>query len=244
MKIGLVGYGKMGKAIEEIAIERGHEILFKSNSVFPLNQRDIDSIDVIIEFTKPDLAIPHIDMVLNANKPIVVGTTGWNDQLHFVIKKVNETNGSLLYASNFSIGVNLFFELNEKLAQLMSNKPQYKASIDEIHHTQKIDAPSGTAITLANTILENNESYFSWVCEEGKEPHTTTGQLGVVAHRIPDVPGTHTVAYNSDIDSISITHQAHNRKGFALGAVLSAEWLLNKKGIFTIKDMLQESLSI
>lgn len=240
MKIGLVGYGKMGKAIEEIALDRGHAVLFKSNSVFPLNEKDIDSVDVIIEFTKPDLAIHHINMVLANNKPIVVGTTGWNNQLQEVEDLVNNKQGSLLYASNFSIGVNLFFELNEKLAKLMSHRNQYVASIDEIHHTQKIDAPSGTAITLANGILENNDTYYSWVCEEGRMPHTTAGQLGVVAHRIPDVPGTHTVSYNSDIDSISITHQAHNRKGFALGAVLAAEWLADKKGIYTIKDMLKD----
>lgn len=240
MRIGLVGYGKMGKAIEEIAIERGHNVLFKSNSVFPLNEKDIDSVDVIIEFTKPDLAIHHINMVVANNKPIVVGTTGWNDQINEVEGLIEKNNGSLLYASNFSIGVNLFFELNEKLAQLMNHRNQYTASIDEIHHTQKIDAPSGTAITLANGILENSDTYYSWVCEEGKMPHTTSGQLGVVAHRIPDVPGTHTVSYNSEIDSISISHQAHNRKGFALGAVLAAEWLADKKGIYTIKDMLKD----
>lgn len=240
MKIGLVGYGKMGKAIEEIATERGHAVLFKSNSVFPLNEKDIESVDVIIEFTKPDLAIHHINMVIANNKPIVVGTTGWNNQLQEVEYLVSNNQGSLLYASNFSIGVNLFFELNEKLAKLMSHRNQYIASIDEIHHTQKIDAPSGTAITLANGILENNDTYYSWVCEEGTKPHTTNGQLGVVAHRIPDVPGTHTVTYNSDIDAISITHQAHNRKGFALGAVLAAEWLTDKKGIYTIKDMLKD----
>lgn len=240
MKIGLVGYGKMGKAIEEIALDRGHAVLFKSNSVFQLNEKDIDSVDVIIEFTKPDLAIHHINMVIANNKPIVVGTTGWNNQLREVEELVSNNQGSLLYASNFSIGVNLFFELNEKLAKLMSHRNQYVASIDEIHHTQKIDAPSGTAITLANGILENNDTYYSWVCEEGRMPHTTNGQLGVVAHRIPDVPGTHTVTYNSDIDAISITHQAHNRKGFALGAVLAAEWLADKKGIYTIKDMLKD----
>ncbi len=240
MKIGLAGYGKMGRAIEEIAIERGHEILFKSNSVFPLNQRDIDSVDVVIEFTKPDLAVQHIEMVLGAQKPIIVGTTGWNEQIYKVENLVSSNSGSLLYASNFSIGVNLFFELNEKLARLMNHRSHYKASINEVHHTQKVDAPSGTAITLANQILENNETYFSWVCEEGTEPHTTQGQLGVVAHRIPDVPGTHTVTYDSDIDSISITHQAHNRKGFALGAVLAAEWIVDKKGIHTIKDMLKD----
>lgn len=240
MKIGLAGYGKMGRAIEEIAIERGHEILFKSNSVFPLNDRDIDSVDVVIEFTKPDLAVKHIEMVLNSKKPIVVGTTGWNEEINKVESLVSKNHGSLLYASNFSIGVNLFFELNEKLAKLMSNRSQYKASIDEVHHTQKIDSPSGTAITLANQILENNESYFSWVCEEGTAPHTTEGQLGLVAHRIPDVPGTHTVSYSSEIDTISITHQAHNRKGFALGAVLAAEWIFDKRGVYTIKDMLQD----
>lgn len=240
MKIGLAGYGKMGRAIEEIAIERGHEILFKSNSVFPLNDRDIDSVDVVIEFTKPDLAVKHIEMVLNSKKPIVVGTTGWNEEINKVESLVSKNQGSLLYASNFSIGVNLFFELNEKLAKLMSNRSQYKASIDEVHHTQKIDSPSGTAITLANQILENNESYFSWVCEEGTAPHTTEGQLGLVAHRIPDVPGTHTVSYSSEIDTLSITHQAHNRKGFALGAVLAAEWIFDKRGVYTIKDMLQD----
>ncbi len=240
MKIGLVGYGKMGKAIEEIALERGHEILFKSNSVFPLTVKDIDSVDVIIEFTKPDLALSHIQLTLQNKTPIVVGTTGWNEQLSEVEQMVQKFNGSLLYASNFSVGVNLFFELNRKLAQLLSSYSEYKPSIDEIHHTQKVDAPSGTAISLANDIIENNESYYSWVCAEGEEPHTANGQLGVVAHRIPDVPGTHTVAYSSLIDTISITHQAHNRRGFALGAVLSAEWIVNKKGIFTISDMLKE----
>jgi 4-hydroxy-tetrahydrodipicolinate reductase len=239
MKIGLAGYGKMGKVIEEIAIERGHEILFKSNSVFPLNERDIDSVDVIIEFTKPDLAFDHIQMVLNQNKPIVVGTTGWNDRLEEVEKLTASKDGSLLYASNFSIGVNMFFELNKKLAELMNFHPEYKASINEIHHTQKIDSPSGTAISLANGILESNENFMSWVCEEGKEPHTSSKQIGVVAHRIPDVPGTHTVNYTSEIDTISITHQAHNRKGFALGAVLASEWIAGKKGVFTIQDLIQ-----
>jgi 4-hydroxy-tetrahydrodipicolinate reductase len=240
MKIGLAGYGKMGRAIEEVALERGHEILFKSNSVFPLNQKDIESVDVVIEFTKPDLALSHIEMVLSNKKPIIVGTTGWNDQLDMVESMVSSTDGSLLYASNFSIGVNLFFELNKKLAQMMSNYSEYKPSIDEIHHTQKVDSPSGTAITLANEIIENNNSYFSWVCSEGVVPHTSNGQLGVVAHRIPDVPGTHTVAYSSSIDTLSITHQAHNRRGFAVGAVLAAEWMINKKGLYTIADMLKE----
>lgn len=240
MKIGLVGYGKMGKAIEEIAIQRGHEVLFKSNSVFPLNEKDIQSVDVVIEFTKPDLAYQHIQMTLSQSIPIVVGTTGWNDKIGDVENLVAKNQGSLIYASNFSVGVNLFLELNEKLAQLMNHRAEYTASIDEIHHTQKIDAPSGTAITLANGILENNDTYYSWVCEEGRMPHTTSGQLGVVAHRIPDVPGTHTVAYSSPIDTITITHQAHNRRGFALGAVLAAEWIQNRIGCYTIKDMLKD----
>jgi 4-hydroxy-tetrahydrodipicolinate reductase len=240
MKIGLVGYGKMGRAIEEIALERGHEILFKSNSVFPLTVKDVDSVDVIIEFTKPDLALAHIQLTLENHTPIVVGTTGWNEQLNEVEQMVQNSKGGLLYASNFSVGVNLFFELNRKLAQLLSSYSDYKPSIDEIHHTQKVDAPSGTAISLANDIIDINESYYSWVCAEGEVPHIANGQLGVVAHRIPDVPGTHTVAYSSPIDTISITHQAHNRRGFALGAVLSAEWIVNKKGIFTISDMLKE----
>jgi len=240
MKIGLVGYGKMGKAIEEIAVQRGHEVMFKSNSVFPLNEKDIQSVDVIIEFTKPDLAFQHIQMSLSQSTPIVVGTTGWNEKIEEVENLVSKSQGSLIYASNFSVGVNLFLELNEKLAQLMNHRAEYTASIDEIHHTQKIDSPSGTAITLANGILENNDTYYSWVCEEGKMPHTTAGQLGVVAHRIPDVPGTHTVAYSSEIDTITITHQAHNRRGFALGAVLAAEWIQDRKGCFTIKDMLKD----
>lgn len=238
MKIGLAGYGKMGKIIEEIAIERGHEVLFKSNSVFPMNSKDIDSVDVVIEFTKPDLALKHIKEVIAQSKPIVVGTTGWNQQFDEVKSLINETNGSLIYASNFSIGVNMFFKLNEKLAKLMAKQTDYQVEIDEIHHTQKLDSPSGTAISLANGILENNESYNSWVCGEGEFPQTVEGQIGVAAHRIPDVPGTHTVSYNSDIDSISITHQAHNRRGFALGAVIAAEWIFGKKGLYTVNDLL------
>lgn len=238
MKIGLAGYGKMGKIIEEIAIERGHQVLFKSNSVFPMNSKDIDSVDVVIEFTKPDLALKHIQQVVAQNKPIVVGTTGWNEQLSVVKSLIDEKQGSLIYASNFSIGVNIFFKLNEKLSKLMAKQSDYQVSIDEIHHTQKVDSPSGTAISLANGILENNETYNSWVCGEGELPPTVDGQIGVAAHRIPDVPGTHTVSYNSEIDSISITHQAHNRRGFALGAVISAEWIVDKKGLFTVNDLL------
>ena len=242
MKIGLVGYGKMGKTIEKIAYERGHSILFKSNSIFPLTIKDIESVDVVIEFTKPELAVKHIELVIANKKPIIVGTTGWNTDLSKVTDFVEKHKGSLLYASNFSIGVNLFFELNKKLAHLMRNQSEYNATINEIHHTQKLDSPSGTEITLANGILENSDQYNSWICSEGEKPSKVDGQIALIAHRIPDVPGTHTINYNSEIDSISITHQAHNRKGFAFGAILAAEWIISKKGIFTMHDLLTESI--
>lgn len=238
MKIGLIGYGKMGKAIEAAAEERGHQICFKSNSENPLTVEDLKSVDVAIEFSKPELALNHIQMAMKNNTRLIVGTTGWNNQLELVEKLVAENSGTLLYASNFSIGVNIFFEINNRLAELMSEYPEYQACIEEIHHVQKLDAPSGTAISLANGILENNESYLSWVCGEGNSPHVNAGQLGVTAHRLPDVPGTHTVTYTSEIDTIKITHEAHNRRGFAIGAVIAAEWIFNKQGIFTMKDVL------
>lgn len=238
MKIGLIGYGKMGKAIEVAAIERGHQIGFKSNSETPLTVEDLNSVDVAIEFSKPELAVKHIQLAMENNTRLIVGTTGWNNQLEQVQSLVSEKSGSLLYASNFSIGVNILFEINNRLAELMADYPEYQASIEEIHHVQKLDAPSGTAISLANGILENNESYLSWVCGEGHSPHVNAGQLGVIAHRIPDVPGTHTVSYSSEIDTIKISHEAHSRKGFAIGAVIAAEWIFNKQGIFTMKDVL------
>lgn len=239
MNIGLIGYGKMGKAIEEIALERGHTILFKADSSRPVQREDLRKADVAIEFTRPDQVLSNIFTVLDEQIPLVVGTTGWNDHLDSVKQKVSDTNGSLLYASNFSIGVNILFQVNEQLAKLMSRYPEYQINIEEIHHTQKLDSPSGTAITLANGILDNNESYISWVCEEGNPPHTTTGQLGVTAYRRPDVPGTHTIKYDSDVDTITVTHTAKSRKGFALGAVIAAEWIFNKKGVYTMKDILQ-----
>lgn len=239
MKIGLIGYGKMGKAIESIALERGHEIKFRATSSNPLTENMLESIDIAIEFTQPDLAIDHIELALKNKIPLVVGTTGWNNELNKVTSWVENTNGSLIHASNFSIGVNIFFEINARLAQLMNNYPEYQACVEEIHHTQKLDSPSGTAISLANGILDNNESYLSWVCNEGNPPHVNRNQLGVTAYRLPDVPGTHTVTYESEIDTIKMTHQAHNRKGFALGAVIAAEWLIHQKGIFTMQDVLK-----
>lgn len=238
MRIGLIGYGKMGKAIEEIALERGHSISFIVNSSNPINQVSLDLTDVAIEFSQPELAFSHINTCLDNHLPIVVGTTAWDEHLPAVKQSVQINNGALLYASNFSVGVNIFFQLNERLAQLMSGRKEYVADIEEIHHLQKLDAPSGTAVSLANGLLENNADYKAWVCKEGAKPATTDGQLAVTALRLPDVPGTHSVTYSSEIDTITINHEAHSRKGFALGAVIAAEFLHNKKGLFTMRDVL------
>lgn len=238
MKIALIGYGKMGKAIEEIALERGHTIVAKVSSEKLLSDTDLSNVDIAIEFTKPDLAAGHIQYCIDHQTPVVVGTTAWNNQLDAVKQAVESQNGSVLYSSNFSIGVNIFFEINKRLAQLISGQTGYKAGLEEIHHLQKLDSPSGTAITLANGILENNQDYVSWVLGEGHVPHTNNGQLGVTSYRKPDVPGTHIIKYSSPVDTITITHEAHNRKGFALGAVIAAEWLQDKKGLYTMSDVL------
>ncbi len=238
MNIALIGYGKMGKAIEKIAEDRGHKIVLICNSEVGVQHADFSNVDIAIEFTQPDLAIKHIDFCLENKIPVVVGTTGWNDKIDYVESKVKELEGSLLHASNFSIGVNIFFELNKKLAQLMSGNTEYTASIEEIHHLQKLDSPSGTAITIADGILENNSDYLSWVLGKDEIPYTNRNQLSLTSYRQPDVPGTHTVKYVSPIDTIEITHEAHSRKGFALGAVIAAEWLQNKKGIFKMNDVL------
>lgn len=238
MNIALIGYGKMGQTIEKIAIERGHEIVARINSSNLISDADLSLADVAIEFTRPELAPFHIRHCVDISLPVVVGTTAWMEELDELSKYVIDNNGSLLHASNFSIGVNIFFEINKRLAQLMSGRVDYKACIEEIHHIQKLDAPSGTAITLANGILENNTDYLSWVLGEGKAPHTNDGQLGVTAIREPNVPGTHIISYSSEIDTIKISHEAHSRAGFALGSVIAAEWLYGKKGVFTISDVL------
>lgn len=238
MNIALIGYGKMGKAIEQIALDRGHTIAAKFDSKNLLHEADLSNVDVAIEFTKPDLAVGHIQFCIQNQVPIVVGTTAWGNSLELVKESVKSQNGSLLHSSNFSVGVNIFFEINKRLAQLMSGQSGYKAELEEIHHLQKIDAPSGTAITLANGILENNQDYVSWVLGEEKKPHTNEGQLGVTSYRKPDVPGTHIVHYSSPTDTITISHEAHNRTGFAFGAVIAAEWLIDKKGTFTMSDVL------
>lgn len=237
MRIALLGYGKMGKAIEAIALERGHEIAAKINSQVPLDSVDWSAIDVCIEFTRPELAPEHIAFCAQKQIPIVVGTTAWQDALPQVTEWVNNANSALLYASNFSVGVNLFFELNRQLAQLMNTHPAYKIEVSETHHVQKLDAPSGTAVSLLNDIIENNPNYTGWSLDP-----SNSQQIPVQAHRIPDVPGTHEISYNSAIDTIRIEHIAHNRKGFALGAVLATEFIYQRKGIFTMSDVLKTTL--
>lgn len=237
MRIALLGYGKMGKAIEAIALERGHEIAAKINSQVQLNSIDWSSIDVCIEFTRPELAPQHIAFCAQKQIPIVVGTTAWQDALPQVTEWVNNANSALLYASNFSVGVNLFFELNRQLALLMNTHPAYKIEVSETHHVQKLDAPSGTAVSLLNDIIENNPNYTSWSLDP-----SNLQQIPVQAHRLPDVPGTHEINYNSAIDTIRIEHIAHNRKGFALGAVLATEFIYQRKGIFTMADVLKTTL--
>ncbi|MGB0882285.1 MAG: 4-hydroxy-tetrahydrodipicolinate reductase [Vicingaceae bacterium] len=236
MNIAIIGYGKMGKEIEKVALERGHTVSLKisSKNSYDFTFDNLKEVDVAIEFTNPDLAIPNINVCIESNTPVVVGTTGWYNQFAEVRNKVLENNGSLLYATNCSIGVNLFFKLNKQLAQLMNKHKAYNVSMEETHHTQKLDAPSGTAITLAEGIIENNDVKDLWVKGGAK----ANNQLSVVAHRIENVPGTHQIKYSSEIDDIEIKHTAHNRKGFAMGAVIAAEFITDKKGIFTMEDVL------
>lgn len=231
MKIALIGYGKMGKTIEQIAIERGHTIVAKHTST---DRPSLSDADVAIEFSVPSSAIKNISNCIESNIPVVVGTTGWYAHFDAVSSKVQSTNGALFYASNFSVGVNLFFELNQKLAQLMENIDGYNVEMTEIHHVHKLDAPSGTAITLANGILENNSLKQSWSCNEP----VTADKLNIIAERTDEVPGTHSIEWKSEIDAITIKHEAFSRKGFALGAVLAAEFLVGKTGVFTMKDLL------
>ena len=231
MKIALLGYGKMGKEIEKVALQRGHNIVIKAdiNSVY-----DINEADVAIDFSVPSAAFNNISNCLNHKIPVVSGTTGWLDDYEKAIKLCEEKKGAFIYASNFSLGVNIFFELNKTLAKMMDQLKQYKVSIEEIHHTQKLDAPSGTAITLAKGIIEYS-GYTSWKLIEEK---TSEYELPITAKRIENVPGTHTVSYESEVDSIEIKHTARSRQGFALGAVIAAEWLQGKTGVFDMKDVL------
>jgi len=231
MKIALFGYGKMGKEIEQIALQRGHEIVLKINEG---EQYDISIADIAIDFSVPNAALSNIVSCFKNNVPVISGTTGWLDDFDKAIDVCKENNGSFIYASNFSIGVNIFFELNKQLAKMMNSQKEYSINLEEIHHTKKLDTPSGTAITLAEGII-NNTSKRDW---QLKETQVNAGTIPIEAKRILDVPGTHIISYESQIDSIEIKHTAHNRKGFALGAIIAAEWLNNKIGIYTMKDVL------
>ena len=236
LKIALIGYGKMGKAIESIALQRNHTVFLKIdiNNTESLTKEKLQQCDVAIEFTGQHSAVENISKCLEAGIPVVSGSTGWLAQWETIKNKCEAANGALVYASNFSVGVNIFFELNKKLAQLMSRQPGYEVSMEEIHHTQKKDAPSGTAITLAEQILESVTLKKKWINEAAKYPN----ELGIVSKRIDPAPGTHVVKYSSAVDDIEIIHTAHSRTGFATGAVLAAEYLLHKKGIYTMKEVL------
>jgi len=230
MKIALLGYGKMGKVIERIALERGHEIVLKKDE---FNSYDgLSTADVAIDFSVPTAAVANISNAFNANVPVVSGTTGWLEHYDEMAALCGEKQSGFISSSNFSLGVNIFFELNEYLAKIMSQFDSYKVSMEEIHHTQKLDAPSGTAISLAKGVIENS-TYVNWTLDEAKND-----EIHIEAKRIGDVPGTHTVTYESIVDSIELKHTAHNREGFALGAVIAAEWLAGKKGIYSMKDVL------
>jgi len=238
MNIALIGYGKMGKAIEEIAISRGHSVVVKFNSQNPLESSQLRTTDVAIEFSQPDLALKHIKLCADGQIPIVVGTTAWEEHLPQIINHIEKREASLIYSSNFSIGVNLFFEMNKHLARLMNDKTDYVASITEIHHTHKIDAPSGTAVTLAKDLISNHPTYSSWKLT-GQSENMEKSDLPISAIREENVPGTHLISYTSEIDTLTIEHQAHNRKGFALGAVIAAEFIHKKQGVYTMSDILK-----
>lgn len=236
MNIAIVGYGKMGKIIEEVAISRGHAVDVKIdlNNLKDFNREVFAAIDVTIEFTGPHTAFDNVMKCLEMKMPVVCGSTGWLERLPEIENQCTNNNGAFLYASNFSVGVNIFFEINKHLARLMSGQPQYEIDIKEIHHTQKKDAPSGTAITLAEQVIENVPRKDKWVNTQS----ISSNKLGIVSERTDPYPGWHEVNYHSDIDEIKIVHNAFNRNGFALGAVLAAEFIHGKNGIFTMKDVL------
>lgn len=233
MKIALLGYGKMGKAIEKIAVERGHTISFKANGSF--TAEEILGADVAIEFSIPEAAVSNIEKCFDVKVPVVVGTTGWYNEFNRIKERCISSNNALFYATNFSIGVNIFFEINKKLAQLMNPHEDYDVSMKEIHHVHKLDSPSGTGITLAEQIIEGLDRKTNWTENHSKNDN----DLIIKAEREGEVPGTHIVKYESDIDQITIEHEAKGRTGFALGAVMAAEWIVGKHGVFTMKDMLK-----
>lgn len=242
MKIALIGYGKMGQIIERFALERGHEVVLKigKENMDDFTISNLKKADVAIDFSVPDAAIKNIYTCFDANVPVVVGTTGWYGQLQQIKDECLSRNNTLLYGSNFSIGVNLFFHMNKVLAKMMNNYPAYDVQVEEIHHTQKLDAPSGTAMTIAEGIIESLDRKTEWVNElEGDTEIEVVkqDQVLIASQRIENIPGTHTVIYSSEVDEIEIKHTAHNRSGFALGAVVAAEWLEHKQGFYNISDI-------
>jgi 4-hydroxy-tetrahydrodipicolinate reductase len=245
MNIALLGYGKMGKIIEKIATDRKHNIVLKIDydNQHELTAENLKKADAVIEFTTPASVLSNIQNCFDAGVPVVVGTTGWYEHLVQVKQNCVNSDSTLLYASNFSVGVNIFFHINRKLAKLMNNYPYYDVQVEEIHHTQKLDSPSGTAITIAEGIIDNLDRKKDWVnvlTAEGNDADDSSlknEQVLIESFRIDSVPGTHTVIYDSEVDTIEFKHTAHNRNGFALGAVLAAEWVHNKKGFFSVQDM-------
>lgn len=230
MKIALFGYGKMGKMIEKVAVSRNHEIVAKID--VDSESPNFKNIDVAIDFSMPTAAFENISQCLENEVPIISGTTGWLENYGEAARLCEERKGAFIYASNFSLGVNVFFQLNEHLAKMMSNLKDYNVSMEEIHHTQKLDAPSGTAITLAEGVISNSD-YEGWELDA-----KDGAKIPITSKRIGSTPGTHTVKYENEIDAIDIKHTAHNREGFALGAVIAAEWIYGKTGVFTMKDVL------
>ena len=231
MNIALLGYGRMGKVIEQIAIERGHSVVLKIND--SNESIDLSNADVAIDFSIPSAAVKNITNCIDQSTPVISGTTGWLEDYDNVVEYCISKQGAFIYGSNFSLGVNIFFELNKQLARMMSKLSDYNVTREEIHHTKKLDAPSGTAITLADDIIGASDN-TSWSTDESKHDN----DIPIVVKRIEQVPGTHVIDYTSEVDSIEIKHTAHNRQGFALGAVIAAEWLQNKTGVYSMKDVL------
>jgi 4-hydroxy-tetrahydrodipicolinate reductase len=236
MKLALIGYGKMGKAIEEVALQRGHEVVIKIDqpNLHDFTKENLLKADAAIEFTGPHSAFENVKKCLEFDVPIVCGSTGWTDKLDEIKKICTDKNGCFIFSSNYSVGVSIFFEVNKKLAALMAPHKEYEVILEETHHTQKKDAPSGTAITLAEQILEQVQRKKQWVNELSDHPE----DLEIISQRIDPAPGTHSVKYSSAIDNIEIIHTAHNRKGFAFGALLAAEFIKDRKGFFAMKDVL------
>jgi len=244
MKIALLGYGKMGKIIEKIALDRKHEIVLKIDydNQQDLTTENLQKADVAIEFSTPGTVLANIDRCFDAGVPIVVGTTGWHQQITEIEQRYTSSDKAFIYGTNFSVGVNIFFHINKVLAKLMNNHPYYDVQVEEIHHIQKLDSPSGTAITIAEGIIDNLDQKKQWIniltdANNPVEDNAKAEDVLIESHRIDSVPGTHTVIYDSEVDTIEIKHTAHNRNGFALGAVLAAEWIKDKKGFYSVEDM-------